>query len=69
MAIDLNIHDHKGTYLTSGSIYTLAGHYWESLDARNRWGSNFSSGIKGDIDHFEMHDVPIHRIITIKHKD
>lgn len=64
MAIDLNIHDKDGKYLDKGDIYTLAGKYWESLDNRNRWGGYFhpglgQCGIKSDLDHFEMHELPI----------
>jgi hypothetical protein len=59
LAIDLNIHDSKGTYLVDDKYYSMAGKYWESLDPANRWGGNFHSGCaKGDGNHFEMQDLP-----------
>jgi len=66
MAIDLNIYDHKGNYLKDGDIYRKAGQYWESLDNRNRWGGNFIGTVYKDTDHWEMHDVPIHRLVKVR---
>ena len=68
MAIDLIIHDSKGTFIQKGEIYTLSGQYWEFLDNRNRWGGNFTAGpvAHSDYGHFEMHDVPLHRMVKIK---
>lgn len=60
LAIDLNLHDIDGTYLTDAKHYEFAGKYWESLDPANRWGGRFSSGCaKGDGNHFERMDIEI----------
>ena len=55
LAIDLNLHDHDGKYLTDKKHYQAAGAYWESLDNKNRWGGHFSHGTIGDFSHFERH--------------
>lgn len=58
LAIDLNLHDTNGHYLTNIKDYAFAGKYWESLHLHNRWGGNFKSGCaKGDSNHFEMQDL------------
>jgi len=54
LAIDLNLFDHDGKYLTSGPAYEIFGEYWKSLHPLNRWGGDFKS-IK-DLNHFEMQD-------------
>lgn len=67
MAIDLNLHDHKGIYLQDEQVYATMGKYWESLDDRNRWGGYFNPvaghGVKADLTHFEMHEKPIPDIV------
>jgi hypothetical protein len=55
LAIDLNLHDASGKYLTDKKHYQAAGAYWESLDKKNLWGGHFTSGTIGDFDHFERH--------------
>lgn len=59
LAIDLNIHDKNGKYLTQTKDYEFAGKYWESLYLHNKWGGHFTSGsCKGaDGNHFEQRDL------------
>jgi len=56
LAVDLNIHDKDGNYLTDRKYYEEAGKYWESLDSNNRWGGHFPSWCLKDYDHFERQD-------------
>lgn len=51
LAIDLNIFDHEGNFLTSYEEYEPFGLYFESLDPINRWGGKFKPLV--DSDHFE----------------
>ena len=56
LAIDLNLFDLKGNYLTDYKDYETIGKIWESLDSKNRWGGYFVSKYGGhivDADHFE----------------
>lgn len=56
LAIDLNIFDHQGNFLTRADEYKTFGEYFESLDPINRWGGFFVSKYGGkliDCDHFE----------------
>ncbi len=50
LAIDLNLFDLKGNYLTKTEDYKFVGEYWESLDPKNRWGGRFT---RADGNHVE----------------
>jgi hypothetical protein len=54
LAIDLNLFDSNGNYLTDKASYEPFGRYWESLHPLNRFGGNFK---RVDLDHFEMQDL------------
>jgi len=54
LAIDLNLFNNDGEYLTSGPDYQCFGEYWKSLHPLNRWGGDFK--LK-DFGHFEMQDL------------
>ena len=55
LAIDLNIFDRQGNYLSSITPeYKEIGEFWESLNNANRWGGNF---IRKDYNHFEMKQI------------
>ena len=55
LAIDLNLFNLDGKYLTDKSDYEPFGVYWESLNPANRWGGNFKTLV--DSGHFEMQDL------------
>lgn len=61
LAIDLNLFDANGRFLTDGGSYATFGRYWETLNPLNKWGGNFKANkgdptksIVGDYNHFEM---------------
>lgn len=54
LAIDLNLIDSNGNYLTDTADYRKFGLYWESLHPANRWGGIFK---RADGNHFEMQDI------------
>src|ERR1017187_7506628 len=41
LAVDMNLFDDKGNYLTDKSAYEPFGKYWKSLNSANRWGGDF----------------------------
>ena len=51
LAIDINLFDKNGQYLTDTKDYEFMGIFWESLNKSNRWGGNFK---RKDGNHFEM---------------
>lgn len=55
LAIDLNLFDNAGKYLTDKSDWEKFGVYWESLHPANRWGGDFKTLV--DCVHFEMQDL------------
>lgn len=60
LAIDLNLFDMGGKYLTEKSDWECFGLYWESLHPMNRWGGFFVEKYKGhivDSNHLEMQDL------------
>lgn len=52
MAIDLNLFNMNGNYLTKFSDYEKFGVYWEGLHHMNRWGGRFKKLV--DCVHFQM---------------
>ncbi len=50
LAIDIQLFDHNGNYLTDPKDYLQFNLYWESLDVKNRSGRNFP---RPDSNHFE----------------
>ena len=56
LAIDINLFDKEGVYLTQRKDYEGFGAFWESLDPKNRWGGNFimHGGKIDDGNHFEQ---------------
>ena len=42
LAIDLNLFDHEGNYLSDTESHRPFGEYWKSLDSENRWGGDFT---------------------------
>ena len=55
LAIDLNLFDISGNYLTDKSSYEPFGTYWKTLNPSNRWGGDFVHLV--DSNHFEMQDL------------
>jgi len=53
LALDLNLFDSSGNYLTDGDHYKPFGEYWKTLNPSNRWGGDFT---RKDYNHFEMND-------------
>jgi hypothetical protein len=54
LAIDLNLFDEHGTYLTNAAPYKMLGDYWVTLHPLNRWGGIFK---RVDLDHYEMQNL------------
>ena len=55
LAIDLNIFDGSGTYLSDTESYKPFGDYWVTLHPNNRWGGSFKH--RPDGNHFQMQDL------------
>lgn len=55
LAIDLNLFDAVGNYLTLKDQYEPFGKFWESLHPLNRWGGRFVHLV--DSNHFEMQNL------------
>ena len=55
LAIDLNLFDSDGKYLTEKEDYKQFGDFWKSLSLHNRWGGDFVHLV--DSNHFEMQDI------------
>jgi len=54
LAIDLNLFNAAGTYVTDKPSYQPFGDYWKSLSPHNRWGGDFVHLV--DSNHFEMQE-------------
>lgn len=50
LAIDLNLFDSKGNFLTDIKDHEKFGCFWESLDSKNIWGGRFP---KLDANHYQ----------------
>lgn len=50
LAIDINLFDSTGKFITDTKGHEWLGIYWESLDTQNRWGGRFS---RPDGNHYE----------------
>lgn len=50
LAIDLNLFDFEGHYLSDTKSYEEFGIFWEGLNPRNKWGGRFN---KPDGNHFQ----------------
>lgn len=60
LAVDLNIFEPSGHFLTHVNDYRKFGEYWQTLHKFNRWGGCFHNShgeLKPDSDHFEMQDL------------
>jgi len=44
LAIDINLFNSEGDYLSGTEDHRRFGEYWESLSSENRWGGNFNDG-------------------------
>lgn len=54
LAIDLNLFDLNGDYLSNPKYYEQFGIYWKTLHDHNRFGGDFA---KKDANHFEMQEI------------
>jgi len=59
LAIDINLFNPQGVYLSNTEDYKVFGVYWESLNIANEWGGHFTSGPRAHADgnHFQMNEV------------
>ena len=55
LAIDINLLDKDGKYLTDKESYKQFGDYWKTLHPFNRWGGDFEHLV--DSNHFEMQNI------------
>lgn len=44
LAVDIDLCDSEGTYLTGTEDHRPFGEYWESLDSNCSWGGRFKGG-------------------------
>lgn len=51
LAVDLNLFDSDGTYLTETEDHRELGEYWETLDNRAKWGGRFNDGNHYSFEH------------------
>lgn len=54
LAIDINLFNPQGEFLSKSEDHTLFGEYWESLSPFNRWGGRF---VRVDGNHYERHET------------
>jgi hypothetical protein len=54
LAIDLNLFDPDGNFLTKSSDHEPFGLYWQSLHPDNRWGGLWKKNPDGN--HYQMND-------------
>lgn len=55
LAIDINLLDKDGNYLTDKASYQIFSQMWKDLHPFNRWGGDFVHLV--DSNHFEMQDL------------
>ena len=53
LAIDINIFDEHGNFLSDSQDHAIFGKYWESLFSANRWGRRFK---RVDGNHYERNE-------------
>jgi hypothetical protein len=61
LAIDINLFDADGNYLTDSKYYKDFGLFWENLCPSNRWGGKFhhkDGTAFPDANHFERNEKP-----------
>ena len=54
LAVDLNVFDVNGKYLTEKVSYKPFGDYWKTLHPSNKWGGDWDKLV--DSGHFQMDD-------------
>jgi len=54
LAIDINLFDPQGEFLSKSEDHTIFGEYWESLSPVNRWGGRFT---RPDGNHYERNET------------
>lgn len=54
LAIDINLFDPQGEFLSKSEDHALFGEYWESLSPVNRWGGKFT---RPDGNHYERNEA------------
>ena len=54
LAIDVNLFNPQGEFLSKSEDHTLFGEYWESLSNMNRWGGKFT---RPDGNHYERNET------------
>jgi hypothetical protein len=54
LAIDINLFNPQGEFLSKSEDHTLFGEYWESLSPVNRWCGKFT---RPDGDHYERNET------------
>ena len=54
LAVDINLFDKSGTFLSETKDHASFGAYWESLHPTNRWGGKFK---RVDGNHYERNDM------------
>jgi len=54
LAIDINLFNPQGEFLSKSEDHTLFGEYWESLSPLNRWGGRFK---RVDGNHYERNET------------
>lgn len=53
LAIDINLFNEKGDYITDSKDYEIFANFWESLSPSNRNGINFK---RSDANHFQRNE-------------
>lgn len=51
LAVDFNLFDKDGKWLSATEDFTVLGEYWEGLNPQCRWGGRFKDGNHFSIEH------------------